>query len=312
MRISKEILLLAAVIIALSLYLFLHKRDGTHYALPDLPTIDDEDVTGLEIQRGGKTIELGREGERWYILPNHYPADTRTADSLRFAITHLTLTAMASQAGNDALYDLDEAHRVRVTAREGKEVLRQVDIGKPAPTHQHTFVKLPGDPRIFHAYGSFRSRFEKDVDALRDKQVMKIDDQINELILAEGDRSLHLIRSVPAAAEGQGGEETTEAEPVWRTSDGKAVKQKEVEGLVRTLSNLRCDGFVEGKGKEDYRSPVFTVDLKGARDYAFSLYEEPDEKFVATTSESDYPFHIPAWRVKRLRLDLDDLLDVKE
>jgi hypothetical protein len=86
------------------------------------------------------------------------------------------------------------------------------------------------------------------------------------------------------------------------------VQEKEIDGLVKTLSNLKCDGYLEEK-KSDLGDPTFSVSLKGDKNYEFSLYGERDGKSVATSSENDDPFLIADWNAKKIRKELDTLVE---
>ena len=97
--------------------------------------------------------------------------------------------------------------------------------------------------------------------------------------------------------------------PKWQTREGQRVKEKEIDGLVNSLSNLSCDSFIEGKTKKDLATPTFKVSLKGTTNYELSLYDEQDKKTVATSSQSDYPFLLPEWRVKKIKMELKSLIE---
>lgn len=318
MKRKKETILLVMIIGALTAYLVLRKAEQTHYRLPILPRIDKEDVTRITIQKGGSAFTLKRDGDRWRILPEGYPVEGAAMDRMLEIICGLRLTAMASEAGNYAVYDLGDAERVQVSAFKGDDLLLSLGVGKAAPSHRHTFVKLKDDSRIYHAEKNFRSFFDKDVSALRDKQVLKIDEEISEMILTTGKQTLN-IRRATAPVEVDSNQEPVEAgeeaaapgTPRWETLDGKPASGNEIEGLVKTLSNLKCDGYLEDK-KEDLGDPTFSVSLKGSRNYEFSLYGERDGKTVATSSENDDPFVISDWKAKRIRKDLDKLLEKKQ
>jgi hypothetical protein len=233
-------------------------------------------------------------------------------------IEGLRLTAMASASKNYPLYDLDDAGRIQVSVFKGDELLASVGVGKTAPSHHHTFVKLTDDSRIYHAEKNIRSRFDKNVSALRDKQVLKIDEELSEIILTAGGKSLHILRTTPPAEvapdqqQGEGeAEGTGQDAPRWETLEGKPVKEQEMDAVVKALSNLKCDDYLEGN-KEELGEPSFSVSLKGTKNYEFSMYDRRDKKFAATSSESDYPFLISEWKAKRIRKDLNELVERKE
>jgi hypothetical protein len=223
---------------------------------------------------------------------------------------------MASASENYAVYDLQEGECVQVTAFKGEDLLLSIGIGKAAPSRRHTFVKLADDSRIYHAEKNLRSSFDKEASVLRDKQVMKIDEEVSEVILTEGKKNLHILRATAHAEvdpdqaevkEENAGESTLH----WETLEGKPVEEKEIDTLVKTLSNLKCDGYLEDE-KGDLGDPTFSVSLKGNKNYEFSLYGERDGKTVATSSENDDPFLIADWNAKRIRKELDQLVASEE
>ena len=60
----------------------------------------------------------------------------------------------------------------------GKDLSRSFDMGKTAPTYQHTFIKLPDNPNVYHARGNFRNSFDLTIDDMRDKTALSFDPSI--------------------------------------------------------------------------------------------------------------------------------------
>ena len=318
MKRKAETIVLVLIIAALTAYLVLKKTEKTHYSLPELPRIEKEDITRITIRKGGSELTLKRDGDRWRILPEDYPVDGAAMDRMLETIGGLRLTAMASASENYAVYGLQEGECVQVTAFKGEDLLLSIGIGKAAPSHRHTFVKLTDDSRVYHAEKNLRNSFDKEASALRDKQVMKIDEEVSEIILTAGKKNLHILRATaraevdPDQAQAEVKEENAgEGTLHWETLEGKPVQEKEIDSLVKTLSNLKCDGYLEDK-KDDLGDPTFSVSLKGNKNYEFSLYGERDGKTLATSSENDDPFLIADWNAKRIRKELDALVEIKD
>ena len=315
---KKETIILIVIIAALAAYILFEKSDKTHYTLPELSPVNKEEITRLQIIRKGEKdseLTLQREGDRWLILPEKYPADSTAVNNMADNIASMALTTLVSEAKNYTIYDLDEDKKIEASIYKGDTLLRKVDIGKTAPSYRHTFVRLPEDDHVYHAEKNFRIYFDKDKAALRDKQILKFEDDISEIMLTADKETLHIVRSAaPVDVDLTQDSEVQEAEappapPKWQTKEGKTVKEKEIDELVKTLSNIMCDGFVEGKKKEDLKDPSFTISLKGITNYELSLYDQQDKKFVATSSQSDYPFLLPEWRAKKIKVDLKDLTE---
>ena len=157
------------------------------------------------------------------------------------SIGGLTLTAVASEAGGEGIYELDEESRLVVEAADGEQAVRTIYVGKGAPSHRHTYVKLTDDGPIYHAREMLRSKFEKEVDQLRDKQVLEINDDISEITLTEGGETIHLVRSEASASEEAAG-----------TEGGRRRRSRCRRGGVAHGRRKRCQ---EGQGRPDHQDP---------------------------------------------------------
>ncbi|MCD6186285.1 MAG: hypothetical protein J7K84_10985 [Deltaproteobacteria bacterium] len=61
MKQYKKNIILIALIIVLSLYVVLHKKDRTNYKLPDIPDISEKNITKLEIAAITSSIILKKK-----------------------------------------------------------------------------------------------------------------------------------------------------------------------------------------------------------------------------------------------------------
>jgi len=328
MKSKKEYVILAAVIIVMALYLVLHKTDRTYFELPKLPEIKKTDITEIKITKADKTIDLQKKDDKWYILPENYLADTTKIDPMLDAISGLTLTALAAESENYNRFELDDAHKVTIFAMAGDKQLRSFDMGKAAESNQLTFVKLPDDKRVYHARDNFKTKFDVAVDALRDLTVLAFDkSQIQQIEISGKDKPPMVFSmkqepvQVSAAPEGQAAKpeegQTVEKEtkpegetpeknappkPVWMNAEGKTMADADVNSLLESLSKLKCKNFINGKTKEDFSSPICTLKLQGAKSYELLIFEKTkeDNTYPAVSSESEYPFALPQYKVEDL------------
>jgi len=318
MKIKKEYLILAMVILALSLYLILRNPDRTHYRLPNVPDISKADISKIEISKPEATIVLNKKDDTWHIAPEGYPADTAKVKSMLDVITKLTVTALVSESKNYGRYDLDDNKKIAVRAWTSDTLTRDFEMGKAAASYQHTFVKLAGDDRIYHARGNFRGKFDQTVDKLRDQTVLSFNQkEIQQINITQGGKAMALtLTQVPVEvaagtqAEGQR-PEAQKTEGVWKAPDGKQADGAQLNRLLATLSKLRCEQYIKGREKEDFASPIYKIQLKGQKDYTLSIFEKAgkDAKtYPAVSSENDYPFLLPEWEVNNLMKQPADLL----
>jgi Domain of unknown function (DUF4340) len=311
MRWKKEHIILLGIIIFLAAYLVIQKSGRTHYVLPPVARIVPKEITKLLIKNRDSVITLTRKGAGWAIEPQGYPADQGIVEGLAEDVAGLTLTALASEGGNEAVYELNDGNRIETDAYKGDMLVRELKIGKTAGGH--TFVELDRNAGIFHADHDLRMAFDKTISDLRDKAIMNVDGEITELTLTKGKKTLSIEKALlPASSkekmeQGKGPEQQRTAS-YWKIAGKKPANDAEVDDLISTLSHLTCDGFIEGKVKKDFHSPVYTVSLKGAKTYNLSIFNEKDKSYAAVSSESPYPFNLSEWKTRKIMKDFASLV----
>ena len=313
MKVKKEYIILALVIIALSAYLVTRTSDRTQYQLPDVPQVAGNEISKLQITRDKTIIVVSKKDDKWYIAPEEFPADGRKVKDMLNAIENLTLTALVSESKNYNLYDLNEDKKINVRAWQEDNLKRDVDLGKTASSFRHTFVKPAGDERVFHARGNIRSNFDLTIDDLRDKLVLTLNPaDIQQFQVIKDQQSLILNKTQPpvevedAQADKQT-ETTPEAnKPAWQASDGQPVDEAVVKQILNTVSNLRCEKFISDRRKDEFTSPLFTLKMKGGQEYSLSIFAktaEKDTQYPAASSGSDYAFMLSDSQADRIMKD---------
>ena len=322
MKIKKEYLILAIVIIALSVYLVMRRGDRTLYELPQIPQVSQKEITRLEITRGKTVIDLNKKDNSWYIAPKEYPADAGKVKNMLNNIEKLTLTALVSESQNYDLYDLSGEAKINVKAYQADSLKRDIDVGKTASSFRHTFVKTAGDDRVFHARGNFRNTFDTTVDDLRDKTVLTYTtSDIQQIQITQEKQSFMLTRNqLPEKEESPPAKKKESAAPpsqktVWQTPEGRTGDEDAVNRLLDTLSNLRCETFIEDRGKEDFTTPLINIQLKGSQEYSLSIFaktEEKESEQPAISSASKYAFRLTDSAAQGIIKDASDILKEPE
>jgi hypothetical protein len=322
MRIKKEYLVLVAVIIALSLYLILRNPDRTQYQLPQLPDVSRMDVTKIEISKKGSSIELKMKDDIWRIAPQEYPANADRIRNLLDIMDKLSLTALVSESKAYNRYDLNEDKKITVKAWTGDTLGWEFDVGKATPSYKQTFVRLAGDHRVYQALGNLRPQFNVTVDLLRDKIVLTLDPkEIKEIEIATAQKSLMLYRNQVPVEDTASQEADTKGQPspatqtVWQGADGKVADELRLNSLLNSVSNLRCQKYIDDRTKEEFTEPIYTLRLKGAKEYALSIFAKTDEKvkdYPAVSSENDYAFMLPAWLASKIVVTPEELFKKPE
>ena len=322
MKIKKEYIILVLVIVVLSVYLYKRSADRTLYELPQIPQVNDKELTKLEITRGETVIVLNKKDDQWYIAPAGYSTDAGKIKDMLDAIKGFSVTALVSESKNYNLYELDEEQKINVKASQGDNLKLDIDVGKTASSFRHTFVRPSGEDRVFHAQGNLKNAFDVTVDSLRDKTVLSLKTtEIQQLNINKDQQSLAFTRTqVPVEVTSPDANKNTEAaapaptpapKQVWQAASGQPVNESAIIQLLNALAGLRCEKFIDDRKKEDFQSPLFTIALKGAQDYHLSIFPkaaENDSNYPAVSSGSDYPFELATSQAERIMKDPSALL----
>jgi hypothetical protein len=310
---KKEYIILAVVIVVLALVLLLRNRDRTHYTLPELEPIEKMEVTRLVISQADSALTLARHDATWKIEPYGYPVDRTHIDKMLDALGDFALTTLVSEAKNYVPYELNDEKRIGIEAFMGETRIAQFDIGKPASTYRHTFVRLADDPKVYQARSNLRSVFDKEIKQLRDKVVLTVEKEYITGVTFTGEAgSLALQHFGPGSeAVPPVGADSLVPEPLspWRTAEGEEADENTVTRIIDRLVNLKCDSYIYGKTKDDFTDPILTVTIEGSESVVLSVFEKRDDnKYPALSSESDYPFLLAEWAVKQINKTPDELM----
>lgn len=315
MKVKKEYVILVLLIFGLSLYLFFRKQDRTQYEMPVLQEVPASEITRMEILKpGGPALALEQKNDGWILLPEAYPAESGKVSALLESIGNLTLTALVSESQNYERYGLAKEEKIGVKAWAREKLKRDFEVGKAAPTSQHTFVLLEGDPRVFQARENLKARFNQTLDDLRDKSVFEFDPSGVEAIdLDDGKKTLSLTRKPLPVEVGGGGKSeppATESQGAWQSQEGK-VDELKVTQLLNALSNLKCRTYIYGQKKSEFNAPVYTVKVKSMKGHSLSLFaknEKDKNDHPAVSSQNDSPFLLSDQQAKQIMLPLDQIV----
>lgn len=323
MKLKKEYFILTAILVALILYLTLHRSNRTHYQLPELSEVSGKHISKFEITTAGNSIIFNKEDNTWHIEPKGYRADSTKVKNILNVIEKLKLTALVSESKNYVRYNLSNDKNIHVKAWQGKTLLREFDIGKAAPTFKHTFVKLPNDPNVYHARGDFRRNFDRSVDDLRDKTVLSYtQNTIHEINLAHEKKTISLSKkeipeTLPEKKDDQTVKSSKEAKTktVWEDTKGHEVAPGKISSLLSFLNSLECEKYLDDLKKEDFKNPIYTVTLKGENEYSLLVFSKQDKNaknYSAISSENESPFLLSDTQVDTIKSKLDEIFKVKE
>jgi len=333
---KKEYLILAVIIAGLCAYLMIHNENRNNYSLPELKTVAESDITGIAIEQKGKTLQITKANEIWGVTEKSYPADTDKIKALIKTISTLKITALASEKGDLQRYQLDPENRVKVTASGKSNDIRTFEVGKTAPSYNHTFVKLKGDDHIYHAAGNFQRDFDVNVGDLRDKKVLSFDEKtIKEMKFTTSGITRTLVAKPPTLPpQKTTKEETTEnvtpenitpendktapegaTKKTWHFEDNTPGDEASIKKILSTFSTLECNGYTLGDDKKvlAHETPLCHIVLTGEQEMFFTLFEKnSDGKYPALSSTTPFPFVLDDYSGEDILSSVETLLGIEK
>jgi hypothetical protein len=318
MKVKKEYIVLILIIIGLSAYLLMRSSDRSLYQLPELEGLQQSEISKIEISQGGNSFTLKKRDNQWYLEPGEYLADEIKVNAMLNVFEALALTALVSESEDYNRYDLHAEKRISVKAWQQTTLKRNFDIGKAAASFRHTFVKLNGDSRVFHARDNFRSKFDFTIDDLRDKTVLSFKTtDIEQVEVIKDPLSVNLVRSKAPFTPVAGQQQKTDTAPAaavkfeWQNKDGQKGNESKLNQLLTTLGNLKCADYINDRQKDTFSAPIYAVKLKGMQDHQLEIFaklQADDKKYPAVSSDSDYPFWLFENKVQQIMINPEEMI----
>lgn len=307
---KKEYLLLVVVIIGLGALLFYQKKGRTNYQLPVLSVLE-KSVDRLVVEKAGQSAELCLIEGKWVVGPQQYRANTSRIEKMIGGVKGLKLTALISEKDNYQLYELTAEKKTKVSLYHAEQLLREVQIGKNSTSLQQTYVMIKGDAKVYQALGNLRSDLFSTVSELRDKKVLEIDKEalavLDEIVLQQRkDGKNQVLRMVkvkpePDTEEGAKTDLSAAVAALWQQEDGGRVTVEEIAELLKNISDLYCENFIENRQPEEFEKADYRVTLKGGgKEFTIALLAPEDDKYPALSSQSLEPFWLSAGKAKKI------------
>lgn len=137
-----------------------------------------EDLTEIFIENAGESFSIVKDGEKWFLGDEKYPANQSSVDTLISSIQEIRALDNVGKSTNEALisrYELEESKSICVTAKAGDSVLRKIKLGKNSDTGVQGYAVIDDKNDIYLVSGNLRNTFDKSIDELRSKIVLGLD-----------------------------------------------------------------------------------------------------------------------------------------
>lgn len=235
----KNLVILAAVVLAFGAYIFFFERHQPTSEEARLDAnkvfvgLEPEDVTGLTVETADRRVRLEKAGDDWRLRePLDYPADGPTVDSTLSSLVGLSADRRLPAAEVDpAEYGLDDpAADATLILDDGSDIA--FAVGDEMPLGSKRPVLLSGSDEIVLVPGWFMGDLGRDVDDWRSREVTDLrSDEVASIDIEAGEDAIRAV---------QAGGSWRLLSPVEDMAD-----RDHVEGLVSDLGSLHIEEFLD-------------------------------------------------------------------
>ncbi len=320
---NKKTLFSLLIIAVLAIYLVIANNQGSQ---PVVELTEYEDgLDEIIISRQDSNIKIYKHDGEWVINDQKFPADAGQVSTIEKKLKELNVTDLISRKMHYQRYELEADKALHVIARKDGETLRDFYVGKKSPTYQQTYIRFSGKEGIYLASGTLDTDFDKKLDSLRDKEILKIEkNAIESIRLTYRGKTLNFnkVKVEKKVDDAEEGTETTKDDKE-KDSGKKSVSQDkwicteypmvaldndQVTQLVTAFDPLRAKAFPDLKKKE-VQGMMSRVQMEAyGRTITVTVHRKYDDaSYLATSSESEYPFVIDEFRAKKLFKTIGDM-----
>jgi hypothetical protein len=282
MKRSTLLLLLLAAIGGLLIYYLEIKPGKPRDEKPDETkpafTFAREDVTGLAVTRGGKTVNLENQNGKWVITqPVNAAADESALNSLVGDLVSARVEREFAASGDLKNYGLAEpAVKLEIRLKNGQT--RRVELGGKDVTDSSAYGRVDGGQQISMLPASLLTSADKSLDDLRDRSLLgatqfeltslKVTNDAGGFELAKDNADWALKSPVQGPAE----------ESAVTSLLGDLTAAKSAEIVSETADDLAKYGLDKSK-------TGLTVKLVTGAERSVSIGSKVDDKFYAKVSD---------------------------
>ena len=313
---SRKKIILLSVIGVLAVILALQVGFGGGSAFKEL-TLDD----GVQIDRitisssDNGDLTFFKDNGEWTVTDKRYPGDKAKIENLVEKLTTVKVVDTVSTRSLYERYEVDDAHRVTVTAKQGDKVVRTLYIGKASATSRQSYLLADDDPKVLLVSGNYRRDFDKKAVDFRDKTVFAIDQQtITGIALAgtvkDGEGNFTVpVDAFTLSKDTSSGNWLIQGAVI---TDGPAVDQEKVSNYLRGFASLSAADY-ETDGLDANADPLYSVQVTTLEgNYFLHIISKTDKGYyLCTASSNKYPFRLSSYNAEKFMKKITDFTSEK-
>lgn len=249
------------------------------------------DVTSFTVEQGGGTLRFAKADGNWRIVePLAARADFGLVEALVGRLGSGEMVAVESEsAGDDALapFGLDAPRLTAAVEVAGESHTLLVGDENPETT---VYARDAARGLVFTIDAALVDDLARGADAYREKDLFDFRPFNATALGVLRDGRTFRFEKGPAAEDAEGedaGEDAGGGEEAWRRIEPEpaGVERAEMDALLRALSNLRADSFVESRRGTGLDAPLATVTA------TFGDDGEEERVLVGRSGEVTYAAH---------------------
>ncbi len=270
-----------------------------------------KDIAGIGLRYPNREIELALDPHgRWVLTkPLKAAADQMAAEELARAIAGLEIKKTVAEGVKDlAPFGLSPPRAVVTVSLRNKKELPAVEVGKATPIGFSTYIMRADKPTVMITSSTFGTQMTKDVDDLRDRQLLSSSaDQADKVV----------IEHRPG-----GTIELDKTEGQWKIVKPSSypADSNAVTSLLSALTSGRISRFVSdspanlaeyGLDQPQLTISVSTGKQQPPQSLAFGKQtgSGSEQGYYAKRADSQSVYTVPDWIFKDLGKPVNDLRD---
>lgn len=236
-----------------------------------------------------KGITVVKDGDKWFVGNDKFPANEAIVDDFVTAMTSIRVldkVGTTNEANLDR-YELNETKHTVVKALKDGKVVRQIAIGKEASSNSQSYITVDEGKDIYLATGNLNYIFDTITSAIRSEIVMNLESStITEVSITKADGNTWSLSRM-----GNGDD------IAWNVSGAEIeVDNLKATSWFSTLASLTTRNWYEEKDVPAGGEKILTAKITHAFQtstidiYAIPKVEGVPQAYYAFCSDMPYKF----------------------
>lgn len=319
---SKRSLYIAGGVFLLLLAYVLLTRTGDRgfntLQLPKLAQIAPEKMLKIEIISSAGALVLEKQPAAWHITsPLDFPADKNRLEALTRMLGELRITGLTSDrpgAGADFGLNTPAAATLRVSG-ENQQAWELI-VGQPDANLTHTYVQLPGDPKVYQVLGDITQQLSRPAAEWRSLQIFDFSADLAQRIAIRPSGKPALLLNKEQEAETKIVADTPQGTTppalpqriVWKDqAGGKALPDPAVNQFLNAFTRLAGARIVDEPQTSVRPLAVVSVGTS-EREYVLEIlrFAENSRQYLVKRQGEAVLYEIPEYQGKNLLKEAKD------